>query len=163
MKITQTWSYPADPDAVWAMMTDPAFLERRCVASGALSQTVSVTEEGEVMVLKTVRTMPTDQVPEKFRRFLSNGLKLTEVQRWNPATEAQTRNGTIEVTVDGAPAAMKGELSMVPEDDGVRVAVEGDFKVSIPLVGSQIEKKAEPLVSRAIGVEEREGRAWLAR
>lgn len=47
--------------------------------------------------------------------------------------------------------------------DGADVVhrVEGDLRASVPLIGSKIEKAAEPAIKGAIRVEERTGRAWL--
>jgi hypothetical protein len=54
-------------------------------------------------------------------------------------------------------------MTLRPGDGGTRQTIDGDLKASVPLVGGRIEKAIEPAMQAAIRVEQREGRAWLAR
>ena len=46
MDIDADMHYAAAPDAVMAVIADPAFQEAKCVGTGALAHTVSVTRPG---------------------------------------------------------------------------------------------------------------------
>lgn len=163
MKISETWAYAADPDRVWEMLTDPAFQERKCAASGALSHEVSIDEHDDGTATVVVsREMPTDSLPGQVRRFLANGLVVEETQEWGAADEQGAREGTARVAIKGTPAAMTGTLTFAPDGDTTRLTLDADLKAGVPLVGGQIEKAAAPAIIAGIRVEEEEGQAYLA-
>ncbi len=59
MHLSAEIRYDAAPDDVFAMLCDPAFQERRCVATGALEQDVTVEEfEDGGATITAHRTMP---------------------------------------------------------------------------------------------------------
>jgi Protein of unknown function (DUF2505) len=163
MKISETWRYDASPDQVWAMLTDTAFQERKCAASGALSYDTSIAErdDGSATIVVS-REMPTDDLPSQVRRFLSGGLVVEETQSWGPADGSGSRTGTARVVIKGTPAAMKGSLEMVADGDVTRLALDADLKAGVPLIGGQIERSAAPAIVAGIQVEAEEGRAYLA-
>ena len=47
--------------------------------------------------------------------------------------------------------------------DGVQHNYLYDIKASVPLIGGRMERALEPALKAAIGVEQREGTAWLTR
>lgn len=162
MKITETWTYAATPDRVWAMITDPAFQERKCAASGALSFDVSVEQAaGDGATVVTSRRMPTDGLPSQFQKFVKDGLEVVETQTWEPAAGDGSRSGRADVQIKGTPVTMKGTLTMAPAGEGTTLRLDADVKAGIPLVGGQIEKAVAPAVVHGIKVEEREGAAYL--
>lgn len=164
MKITETWTFPADPEQVWSMLIDPGFQEAKSTGSGALSQEVSIepADSGAARIVVR-RVMPTDDLPGQMKKFLSDGLTIVETQDWHAPAESGSRTGRLSVEIKGTPVNLDGDLTMVPEDGGTRMAVQAELKARIPLLGGQIEKAAAPAVVQGIRVEEREGRAWLGR
>lgn len=163
MKITETWTFPADPEAVWAMLMDPAFQEAKSEASGALSQEVSITPDDDGSArIEVHRVMPTDDLPSQLTKFLSDGLTIVEIQDWDAPADSGSRTGTVTVEIKGTPVGLTGDLTLLGEDDGTRMAVQAELKARIPLFGGQIEKAAAPAVVQGIRVEERVGRSWLA-
>lgn len=163
MHLTADIRYDAAPDAVFAMLSDPGFQERRCVATGALEHDVSVEEFDDGGVTVTAhRVMPTDQVPDFVRTFVGPTLVVSEIQDWTAAAEDGTREGTLVLEIQGAPVRMTGSLRLVADGKGTVEVIDTDLKASVPLVGGKIERAVEPAILAAIRVEEREGRAWLA-
>lgn len=162
MKITETWTYVASPDRVWDMVTDPAFQERKCEASGALSHeaTVEAAADGTTTI-NVSRTMPADEVPDQIRRLLSGGLVVQETQKWSAADESGSRSGTVRVSIKGTPAEMKGTLSLVGQGDSTEVSLDADLKAGVPLIGGKIEQAAAPAIIGGIRVEAEEGQAYL--
>lgn len=163
MKISETWSYDADPDQVWAMLTDRAFQERKCAASGALSYETSIEEhEDGAATIVVSREMPADEIPSQVRRLLSGGLVVEETQEWSVADEGGSRSGTAHVVIKGTPATMKGSLSLVGQGNSTSLSLDAELKAGVPLVGGQIEKAAAPAIIAGIRVEAEEGQAYLA-
>jgi hypothetical protein len=155
--------YDAHPAAVFAMLTDPDFQERKCAATGALEHEVGIDEYDDGgAAIRTDRTMPTDQVPDFVRTFVGQTLSVIEVDDWQPAAADGSREGTVVVEIKGAPVRLAGAMTLRPDGTGTRQTIDGDLKASVPLVGGRIEKAVEPALQAAIRVEQREGRAWLA-
>jgi hypothetical protein len=155
--------YDADPARVFEMLSDPAFQEAKCVASGALEHAVEVSlaEDGGATVLCR-RKMPTEHVPDFVRSFIGATLTLVETQTWRPAGHDGSRTGAIAVQIEGAPVRFAGSLALVADGGGTLEPIEGELKASVPLLGGQIERAAEPAVMAAIKVEQRTGITWLA-
>jgi hypothetical protein len=155
--------YDADPDAVFAMLTDAAFQERKCAATGALESEVEIQRfpDGGATI-RTRRTMPTDQIPDFARSFVGRTIDIVQTDDFGAPDAAGRREGTIVVELKGAPIGFAGALALGPSPEGTVETLDGDIKASVPLVGGRLEKALEPALLAAIRVEQREGTAWLA-
>jgi uncharacterized protein YndB with AHSA1/START domain len=161
--LTAELRYDADPAAVFAMLTDPAFQERKLAATGALEHDVTIEARADGgAVVRSRRTMPTDEVPDLVRNLVGQTLTVVQVEDWGPPAADGGRAGTVTVDVSGAPVRLTGTLRLAPAAAGTVESIAGDLKARVPLVGGRIEKAAEPAIRLAIEVEEREGRVWLA-
>ena len=119
MRLTAEISYAADPAAVFAMLTQVEFQERKCAATGALSHEVEVEDYDDgSAVIRTRRTMPTDQVPDFVRTFVGNTLEVVQVDDWGPAGPDGARDGTAVVEIQGAPVRFAGSLTLRPAGGG---------------------------------------------
>jgi hypothetical protein len=163
VRLTADIRYDADPDAVFAMLCDPAFQEKRCVETGALEHDVLVEEfDDGGTTITSRRTMPTDDVPDFVRTLVGRTLVVVEIQDWTGPDGDGAREGTLIVEIEGTPVRMTGSLRLVAEAAGAVEVIDGDLKAAVPLVGGRIEKSVEPAIRAAIRVEQRTGRAWLA-
>ena len=163
MKIAKTIEYAASPEEVFAVLADQAFQEAKCAATAAIRHTATVTTQGERTVITTERILPTDGMPDFAKGMVGDTLKVTETQDWGPAAEDGARDGTLSMSVAGAPVSMKGSLSLAPGGAGSVETLDADLKASVPLIGGQIEKAAAPPVEQAIAIEQRLAKEWLAR
>ncbi len=164
MRVASEFRYDADPRTVFRMLSDKSFQERKLSQSGAVSWTVTVSEpasdDGEVTVT-SMRSMPTDRVPDAFRSMVGPEIRVEQTERWGPASPDGSRSGTIEVQVGGAPVRLTGTVSLSASGGGTVEAVDGELKAKVPLLGGKIEKAVEPAVLGAIEAEHRVGTAWL--
>ena len=163
MKIARTIDYAATPDEVFAVLADPAFQEAKCAATAALSYTASVEAKGDQTVITTERVLPSDGLPDFAKSLVGQTLKVLERQTWGPAGGDGSRSGTVEMTVSGAPLALKGTLALGPGGPGSVEKLDADLKASIPLIGGKIEKAAAPPIEDAIRIESKTAAEWLAR
>lgn len=162
MKISETMTYAAPPATVYAMITDPAFQERKCIEAGAKKHEVAVTPAGEGSRVVTRRDLPADGLPDFAKSIVGPTLSVTETYEWGGPAADGARTGTLTVEVAGAPVAMRSAISLAPASGGTQITVEGDLKASIPLFGAKVEKAAAPAVVDAIRAERRTGTAWIA-
>jgi len=155
--------YDADPAAVFAMLTDAAFQERKCAATGALESEVEIERfhDGGATI-RTRRTMPTDQMPDFARSFVGRSVDVVQVDDFGAPDGGGRREGTVVVEIKGAPVRFAGSLVLGASPEGTLETVDGDIKASVPLVGGRMERALEPALRSAIRVEQREGTAWLS-
>ena len=162
MKISETITYAAPPETVYAMVTDVAFQERKCVEAHAHRHEAAVSPAGDGARVVTKRDLPADDLPDFARSIVGSTLSVTETYEWGAAAGDGSRRGTLTVEVAGAPVAMRSTVRLAASGGGSEISIEGDLKASIPLFGGKVEKAAAPAVLDAIRSEQRTGQAWLA-
>ena len=162
MKLSETMTYAAPPETVYAMVTDPAFQERKCIEAGAQQRASAVSPVGGGDRVVTKRDLPADDLPDFAKSMVGGTLSVTETYEWGAAAADGARTGTLTVEVAGAPVALRSAVRLAPTVGGSQITVDGDLKASIPLFGGKVEKASAPAVIDAIRGEQRTGTAWLA-
>ena len=162
MKISETITYAAPAETVYAMVTDRAFQERKCVEAHAQRHEAAVSPAGEGARVVTKRDLPADDLPDFAKSIVGPTLSVTETYEWGAPAADGTRTGTLTVEVAGAPVAMRSAVRLAPAGGGTQITIDGDLKASIPLFGGKVEKAAAPAVIDAIRSEQRTGNAWLS-
>ena len=115
MRLRAEIRYDADPAAVFAMLTDAAFQERKCAATGALESEVEIERfpDGGATI-RTRRTMPTDQIPDFARTFAGRTLDVVQVDDLGAPEVDGRRDGNVIVEIKGAPVRFAGSLALDP-------------------------------------------------
>lgn len=161
MKITERIDYAAAPDTVFAMLTDKAFQEAKCIEAGSHRHESVVTPAGDGARVVTKRDLPADNLPDFVRSIVGHTLSVTETYDWaGPAVDG-ARDGSLVVEVAGAPVALHAKVRLQPGANGTAMVIDGDLKAAIPLLGGKVEKAAAPAVIHAIHGEGRTGKHWL--
>lgn len=145
MKLNNDYSYPAEIEKVWALISDQAFRDEACARQGALEHEVTVEESDGNTIVTIKRKLPAD-LPDFVKKLTGDTVKVVQVETWGPADSAGNRQADVSVDVLGQPASMKGKGSLVSEAGATKFNLTGDVKVSIPLIG----RKIEPEVAKAI-------------
>jgi hypothetical protein len=84
MKISAIIDYTATPQQVFDMLVDEDFQNRKCVATGALHYTVSISSKDDRTVVVCHRDMPSDRFPSYVKNMVGETLGVTETQDWGP-------------------------------------------------------------------------------
>ncbi len=155
MDISTGLDFAAEPNQVYAMMTDQVYLEEVCVASESLSYDASVNGS-------TTRTSRTLASPESAARFTGPQLTVVEEVEWSETGADGTRTGALTMTVLGQPVRLNGRLLLQPGGRGTTVNLTGELKVAIPLLGRKMEENAAPAVLAGFRTQQRVGDRWLA-
>ena len=156
MEITTSLFFPADPAAVFGLLTNQDFLADVARESGATQHTVHIQDT----ITISERTL---DAPAAAHKFIGESLSISERRVWSSAQADGSRTAQLTLTSPGQPIEMQGTIALSPQRDGTRIDVRGDLKVRIPLVGKKLEKMAAPAVESGIRAEERVGLRWLAR
>ena len=153
-------AYGADPAAVWAMLSDPAFITAKCERTGSMETTgeVTPTDDGGT-ILTCTRVLPAN-LPSVAKPFVGDTLTVTEVQAWGPAAADGSRTATTNVDF-GAPMSFSADMALTAAADGSSVTTDGEFKASVPFVGGKIEKVASDETTRYLEKEQQVGQEWL--
>ncbi|WP_432486521.1 DUF2505 domain-containing protein [Kineococcus sp. SYSU DK018] len=136
---------PGPPDAVFALLTDSAFLGERALRSGAVEHEEEVgTEEDGTSVVRSSRTVSTAGLPRVAAGYLGTTAVVEQVERWAPAAADGSRDGTLELTVRGAPVRLEARTQLRPAADGCEHRLTGTLTVQVPLFGGGVEQAALP-------------------
>lgn len=153
-------TYPTDVTRIRAMVLDPAYIQARALATGALTIESSITTEpnGQTTVVIT-RTLPSE-MPAFAAAIVGETLTITETQIWEPEFLGQCF-GQFSVTFS-APLTFTGSASITHADDNTVVTTEGELKASIPFMGGKVETLAKEQTERYLRKEQDFALAWLS-
>ncbi|WP_234346483.1 DUF2505 domain-containing protein [Cellulomonas timonensis] len=162
MHLRISFTLAASPTTVAAMLADPAYVEAKVRASGAIEQQVDVVpaEDGAFTVTSR-RALPTDQIPANMRAFIGSQIDVRQVEAWEPPGLDNTRAGTVVVEISGAPVRLTGSIRLSAEGAGSAIVYEGDLKAAIPLFAGAVEDAAASAIRSALAAEEAVATAWL--
>jgi Protein of unknown function (DUF2505) len=161
MKLEHTLAYEADPATIFAVLSDPGYVEDKCWATGATEAGIDVDGTGEDTVIRTVRTLPAE-VPSYAKSFVGDGIEFDLTETWGPATNDGSRDGSIEGSFTGTPMKVRGTMTLRATPTGSEVHVAGEIKAGIPLVGGKLESFAGAEIVRGLDKEAETANEWLA-
>lgn len=156
--IDQVQHYAATPDEVFAMLSDPAFVEAKCLASGSIEASAETTQEDAGITIVSRRVLPA-KLPGFAKKFVGETVTLVETQRW-PEAEGD-RAGTFVVDFGNNPISFSGDVTLSADGDGSQVRCQGVIKCTVPFVGGKIEGVALEWITKYLDKEQRVGTAWL--
>jgi hypothetical protein len=164
MELTAEINYPtATPDEAFALVIDPKFRAEVCEATMALRYDVGIdeTDDGGASV-RIDRTVPAE-VPDFVKKLVGETIDVRQTEEWSAPDAEGRRTADVRIEVVGQPARMTGTIVLEPTPEGCRETVNGQVKVSIPFLGGKIEPEISKSIVTAIKVEQKVGRAWLAK
>jgi hypothetical protein len=160
--VSPTLTFPVDPVASYALVTDPTYVDEVARATGGHDVEVSSTpnDDGGLTTV-SARTLPAD-LPAYAKALVGESLRLTETRVFGAAAADGSRDGTISVDFGGAPVSITGTLRLAADSAGSHVSVNMAIKASVPFVGGKIEKFCAQQIERAMDKEEEVALARLA-
>ena len=148
----------ADPEQVYAMLSDPAFREEVCAFQRFPRRDVTITPTATGMDVVVDQHRPAHEVPSFARKLVGDEINIVQSESWSSPTTA-----ALHVTIPGKPGDMQGTVTLTAVDGGTTEVVEVDVKASIPLVGGKIEGLIGDMLGKALRAENKVGRDWLSR
>ena len=153
MEITDRTIYSAGPDEVFAILSDPEFVDAKVATMSIDGYQADVGTDGERVLISTSRTLPTDALPDYAKSYVGQYLTLVEEQSWGPPAADGSREATIRLRVDGTPVSLRGRIQLSANGSESIQQVRATLVAKIPLFGSMIEKAAAPAVLAGIAHE----------
>lgn len=156
MKLRHELTYAADPTAVLAMLTDPAYWDKVAVATGAISSVATVEADGPATRVVVDQEQKVVGVPSFAKKFVGDSTRAITTQVWNGKSAVYT------VDTPGKPTSMSGTMSVTEQGAASVLTYDLDVKASVPLIGGKLEKLVVELFVDGLGKEQSVGSAWLA-
>jgi hypothetical protein len=137
--------YNAPINTVFALLTDPKWLELRGLALGELSAEVDAKKSAQgVQILMTRRVRR--ELPALVAKVLPSESTLQFAEIWTPVGGGYA--GTLSMEIDGQPVRMSAEFSLEPAGKGCVYRIEHQTKCSIPLLGGAVARFAQVQVEQ---------------
>ncbi|RNL78658.1 DUF2505 domain-containing protein [Nocardioides marmorisolisilvae] len=152
MKLRHELTYDAAPEAVLAMLTDPAYWDKVAEATGALTSRATVT--GNKVVVDQEQAV--QGVPSFAKKFVGESTRAINTYTWDGLAAA------FVVETPGKPTSMSGTATVSAQGAGSVLTYDLDVKASVPLIGGKLEKLVVDLTTEGFVKEQAVGAAWLA-
>jgi hypothetical protein len=159
--VTATEEFPAAPAAVFDLITDADFLQARMVAGGGIDPKVlSVDTADGVTTIVTQQSIPADALPSMVSSMMGGDpvTERTEVWRTNGGDYA----ADFSLVVKGAPATIKGTMTLSPAGTGSTLGVNVTATVPIPMFGPKRESGIAEQIGDIFAAEGQYTRSRLA-
>lgn len=159
--LAATEEFPAQPAQVFALFTDADFLAGRMNASGGLEPTVVTLEAtSDAATIVTQQSIPADSLPSVVSSMLGGDPVTERTENWRADGDGYTADWTL--TVKGAPASVKGTMTLAPSGAGSVLTVDGTANVPIPMFGAKLESTIVEQISAVLAAEGEYTRSRLA-
>lgn len=132
--------YTAPPEKVFALLSDPKWLEARCLALGELSASVKAKKAAGGVSL-TMKRRVKRELPGLLSKVMSPESDLLFDEQWS-AVEDGARSGTLAMTAEGQPVKMTAQFELLPSGKGSVYRITHKCKSSVPFIGGAVEKFA---------------------
>ena len=156
-KLNAILEFPADAPTVFAMFSEPTYLELKCAQSERGSFTVSQSQSHSLISVE--RSL--DDIPETYRKFLGTDLVIKEEQTWKLDSES-TFQAELKITIEGKPILLSGTLTLSNTGSGSKLCIDAEVVVSIPLFGAMAENFISEHFSAVLADEQTIGLQWLS-
>ncbi len=143
-----------DVEAVYAVLSGPDWARQRGAALGDDSELLSrvVTTDGGVTLVIT-RAVPAGG-PGFLQRLLPSNPRATTTDIWAPSVDG-VRRATWSAVLAGAPASLRGTMTLEPTPTGNRYTIDGEVRVPVPLIGGKAESFLADQLARLAAAEAR--------
>lgn len=157
--------FPAPVSTVYALFTDREFLQGRLADCGGVDPeilTFDVDGDGDARTatITTRSAIPSDVLPPMVATMMAGNPVTERTENWKPDGDGYSAD--FSVSVKGAPASLKGTMTLAPAASGSTLTVAGNATVPIPLFGGKIEEVIASQIGELIQMEGDYTRSRLA-
>ena len=160
MPVHHSATHPADPDRVFAVLTEEQFLRDYAAALGATVQDARVDRAGDTVTTTLRMDAPTRGVPAVFERFVGRSVTVTDRRVWRPSADGGYRADlAVGTRLMSREAVVRGDVVLAAAGASTVVTVTGAASVDAPIIGRQ----AEAAVTELAGIVLRQESELLQR
>lgn len=152
--------YTAAPDKIFALLTDPKWVEARCLELGELSVSVKAKKAGGGVTL-TMKRQVKREITGLAAKVISPISNLEFEEKWSAPDDEGVRVGSLTITAVGQPVKISADFELLPSGKGSVYRILHKAKCSVPLIGGAIEKFVLGQVEQGCADEFAYTVAWL--
>jgi len=153
--------YDAPPAQVYALFGQRGFQEGKLAATGGLDpELVTFESDADGLTVVTRQAIPAEVLPSMVASMMQGNPSTERTEKWRPDGDGYTADFT--VVIKGAPASLKGTMTLAAEGAGSTLTIAGQASVPIPLFGGKIESVIVEQVGSLLDEEESYTRTALA-
>ena len=162
MALSASTNLPHHVGRVTAVFVNEDFLRHTSELVGGTLESFSVDgDTAGAFSTTTVRTIPTNRMPDMARKFVGESLTVTQLESWDAPAADGSRLSNITLKVSGAPLDVNAVQRLVSDGGSTRIELEGAVTSSVPFLGTKIAEAAEPMVGKALNIQSTQAQAWL--
>lgn len=139
-----------------AFCTEQYWKDRIAAVGGPDAQFVSLSAEGEQVRVEVVQSIPADLLPPAITAVRPGDLIIPRTEVWTGTT------GSFEARVEGAPAEVRGSITVTDEPTGAVAEISGTIEVKVPLFGRKIEEAIGERLTQLLAEETEFTNTWIA-
>ncbi|MBB4962732.1 DUF2505 domain-containing protein [Saccharothrix violaceirubra] len=159
-RIEHLTSFAHPVGEVYSALVDEGHLRDRLGALGGKGgEVLAFTSDGATTSYRLRQGVDASKLPSVARGVLGGDLVIDRAEAWTAAG----RTGTVEVTVGGVPGQVDGTITLSEDGTGTKLALTGQVKVSIPLLGGKLESLIADQVVELLDRETAFTDGWLDR
>lgn len=136
----------ADVETVFGVLAGREWAAQRAEHLHDDSRLLSYDERPDGGVTLVISRALPSGIPGFLQKFLPADPRATTTDVWGPSVDG-VRRATWTAEITGAPATLRGTMTIEPTATGNRHTIEGEVKVPVPLVGG----KAEAYIAEKVG------------
>ncbi|MGZ6825468.1 MAG: DUF2505 domain-containing protein, partial [Mycobacteriales bacterium] len=136
----------ADVETVFGVLAGRDWAAQRAAHLDDDSRLLSYDERPDGGVTLVISRALPSGIPGFLQKFLPADPRATTTDVWGPSVDG-VRRATWTAEITGAPATLRGTMTIEPTPTGNRHTIEGEVKVPVPLVGG----KAESYIAEKVG------------
>ena len=147
--------------AVHAAFTSEQYWRDRLAAVGgpnAELREATKNADGSFKVV-LVQAIAEKYLPSLVTKIRRGDLKIDRTESWGPLTGDKAR-GHFEVSVQGAPGTISGDIEIAADGSGSVFRVDGSVTVNIPLIGARAEEAIAEQLKRLLTKEDDFTEEW---
>ncbi|MBF4162357.1 DUF2505 domain-containing protein [Nocardioides acrostichi] len=157
MQLTHEMPLDAAPDAVFAMLSDPAYRERVLESGGVVSHETTLEPRGAGFHLVMDQVQNTAGLPAIAQKIAGETTHVILTEEWDDA-----HSGTWHLDTPGKPVTTSGTVRIEARGAASVVVHDLELKVKVPVVGGKLEKLMAQNLTDGLDGEQHVAEAWLA-
>ncbi|MBH0778307.1 DUF2505 domain-containing protein [Nocardia bovistercoris] len=155
--LAYTAHYTHSLESVRAAIADEQYWKDRIAeVGGPNARLQQVTIEGDRVHAEMVQAIAADLLPPAITAVRPGDLIIPRTESWTADT------ATFEAQVDGAPAEVRGTVTLTGDAGSATATVAGTIEVKIPLFGGKIESAIQEHLTNLLRAEEEFTNTWLS-
>ncbi|MEU7142473.1 DUF2505 domain-containing protein [Nocardia sp. NPDC046473] len=151
---TARYSHPAAAVRA-AFANDQYWKDRVAEVGGPNARLDSVDVNGNQIRVQLVQAIAAELLPAAITAVRPGDLIIPRVETWDGDA------ATFQATVEGAPAEVRGTITLREDGAGSTTAANGTIEVKIPLFGGKIESAIAEHLTEVLKNEEEFTNSWL--